>query len=149
MALALAAMALTQQGPSLAADRKTSAMLVEGFLRAFALEDLAAVQSYLTDDAVLRMQAAPEAPMILRGRAAASAYFGAVFQRYAAIEIADVVMTPGTDGETVVVEAEETYRLLNGDAHSVAYVWVVSVAHGKIAASRNYMLPLPAKVAQP
>jgi ketosteroid isomerase-like protein len=137
------------QAPAPAAERAAPTQMVTGFLRAFAAKDVDRVQSYLTDDAVLTMQVAPDAPTVLRGRAAVSAYLGAVFARYARIEIGDVVTTPGADGRTMVVEAKGTYHLADGAAHSVAYVWIVSVAGNRIVASRNYTLALPAAVTAP
>lgn len=138
-----AAAACMVQAPVPAVERATPTQMVTDFLRAFAAKDLTRVQAYLTDDAGLTMPAAPDAPTVLRGRAAVSAYLGAVFARYARIEIGDVVTTTGADGRTVVVEAKGTYHLADGQAHSVAYVWVVTVAGNRIVTSRTYTLALP------
>jgi ketosteroid isomerase-like protein len=125
---------------------RSRAQLVDRMLAAISAKDLPALQADIADNATMRLQFAPDAPAVLTGKDVISGYFKAFFGLYTAISIAEIVKTPAADGKTMTIESKGTFITAKGDQHSVGYVWVIATAHGKITASRAYILPLPAVV---
>jgi ketosteroid isomerase-like protein len=148
-ALSVAGLPAALAQPSLAKPPAAKTMLeaaspaqtVQRLLNAFAARDVQALVDGSTDTAVLSMPYALEGPKRLEGRAQLTGYFQAVFARYRAISFQDVRLTPAADGKTVFVEAKATYEALDGSQHRMGYVWAVVVEQGRVASSRNYILP--------
>jgi ketosteroid isomerase-like protein len=119
--------------------------VVDRLLADFAGQNLASIEGYVADDAVMITQLPMSEPLRLSGKDAIIGYFRTVFDLYDVITISDVVRTRGADGNTIVVEAKGTYKTPQGDTHSVGYVWVVEARRGMLVSSRNYTFPLPAR----
>jgi ketosteroid isomerase-like protein len=128
-----------------AAQAISAVSLVDRLLVDFAAQNLASIEGYVADDAVMITQLPMSEPLRLSGKTAIIGYFRTVFDLYDVITISDVIKTRGADGNTIVVEAKGTYKTPQGDAHSVGYVWIVEARRGMLVSSRNYTFPLPAR----
>jgi ketosteroid isomerase-like protein len=137
---ALAALLLLFAAPVAASP--TPEVVVQRFLADYQAMRLAAIVAAATPDTVLAMPFAPGGPARVQGPQAIAAYLRDVFGKYRSIVLRDTVLTPAANGRDVMVEAVADFTTPAGATHSVGYIWIITVADGRITASRNYLMPL-------
>ena len=134
---------LTVSAPAVAraAPAAGPAQIAARFVADFAAQRAAPIAAYTARDAAMIVLFTPSGPQTLRGRDATTAYFTALFAKYARIDLTGVTITPSADGRTVFVEALARYTDRAGASHEVGNVWVMEVRRGSIVASRSYAIP--------
>ncbi len=146
---AAAALLVSLAGPGAPATARTPAaspsQVAARFVADFAGQRAAAMNDYVAPDAAMTVPFTAQGPQTLRGSAQTSAYFTALFAKYARIDLSGVRITPARDGHTAFIEALARYTDRAGRWHEVGNVWVIAVTGGRITESRSYAIPVTAQ----